>query len=131
MVNFSGIGFESALEFAKRGAKVILACRNKEKAAKAQLRITTETKNNNVYVKLVDLGSFESVRKFAKEIHETEKQLDILVNNAGVGSSQKLTIDGHNEVLQVNYYSSFLLTHLLLGLNKINKNAINIVYIFF
>lgn len=66
--------------------------------------------------KLVDLASFKSVRQFAADINATEKHLDILVNNAGAGAlGDKLTEDGLPIVIQVNYFSHFLLTNLLLG----------------
>lgn len=62
------------------------------------------------------MASFDSVREFAKDINETEDRLDILVNNAGAGGiGDKKTPDGQVLVMQVNYFSSFLLTHLLLG----------------
>lgn len=94
-----------------------MACRNEEKANTACLKIIEETGNKNVLVRIVDFSSFVSVRKFAKNILETESRLDLLINNAGVlnmDDSQK-TIDGHSLLVQVNYYSPFLLTNLLLG----------------
>jgi retinol dehydrogenase-11 len=115
----TGIGFETALDFAKRGARVILACRNQKRADDARKKIIRETGNEDVVVKLVDMASFESVRAFAKEINETEDRLDVLVNNAGMmGTGDKKSSDGVPLVMQVNHFSSFLLTNLLLGLLK-------------
>lgn len=106
----------TALEFAKRGARVILACRNEESANKAKEQIIKESENPNIIVKIVNFNSYESVRNFAKDINQTEKRLDILVNNAGAGLlAQKNTKDGMNLNMQINYLSSFLLTHLLIG----------------
>jgi hypothetical protein len=111
-----GIGFYTALDFAKRGARVILACRDQPKAEEARLKIIQKTKNANVLVKHLDLASFQSVRDFAQHINSTEARLDILVNNAGVlGVGNAQTKDGHDLVIQVNHFSVFLLTHLLLG----------------
>jgi retinol dehydrogenase-11 len=111
-----GIGFYTALDFAKRGARVILACRDQPKAEEARLKIIQKTKNVNVLVKHLDLASFQSVRDFAQHINSTEERLDILVNNAGVlGVGNAQTKDGHDLVIQVNHFSVFLLTHLLLG----------------
>ncbi|KAF5307646.1 hypothetical protein FQR65_LT06701 [Abscondita terminalis] len=96
-----GIGYYTALDFAKRGARVILACRNQTKAEKAKSKIINETGNKNVVVKILDLSSFKSVRKFAKEVNETEKRLDILVNNAGGGVFTELyTSDGLKSQMQ-------------------------------
>jgi retinol dehydrogenase-11 len=115
----TGIGFETALDFAKRGARVILACRNQKRADDARKKIIRETGNEDVVVKLVDMASFESVRAFAKEINETEDRLDVLVNNAGmIGMGDKKSSDGLPLLMQVNHFSSFLLTNLLIGLLK-------------
>ncbi|KAJ3643175.1 hypothetical protein Zmor_025900 [Zophobas morio] len=115
----TGIGYETALDFAKRGAKVILACRNKSKAEEARRKIIQETQNEKIFVRIVDMASFDSVRKFAKEMEETEDHIDILVNNAGAyGLEKKKTVDGHPLLMQVNYFSSFLLTNLVLDLLK-------------
>ena len=117
----SGIGKETTLDFAKRGARVILACRDKEKATKAAKDIVAETGSDKVVVRILDLSSFESVRAFAKVINETEERLDILVNNAGLGLPYQVTKDGYESVFQVNYLSHFLLTLLLM--EKIKKSA--------
>lgn len=111
-----GIGYETAMDFAKRGARVILACRDAEKAEDARLKIIEATGNPNVVVRLIDMASFKSVREFAKVIIETEKRLDILINNAGgLRFGNNKSIDGQDMTLQVNYFSHFLLTNLLLG----------------
>lgn len=95
---------------------MILACRDAEKAENARLRIIEATENPNVIVRLIDLASFKSVKDFAKIIIETESHLDILVNNAGVlAPGNHKSIDGQDLTLQVNYFSPFLLTNLLLG----------------
>ncbi|CAN7995987.1 unnamed protein product, partial [Ixodes pacificus] len=79
----SGIGKETAKELARRKARVILACRNLEKADKARQEIFEETQQK-VVVKRLDLASLRSVREFADDILKTESRLDILVNNAGL-----------------------------------------------
>ena len=117
----TGIGKETALDFAKRGARVILACRDEEKAKDAARDIITETGSDKVVVRIVDLASFESVRAFAKLINETEERLDILVNNAGLDGSYRVTKDGYELIFQVNYISHFLLTLLLM--EKLKKSA--------
>ena len=117
----TGIGKETALDFAQRGARVILACRDEEKAKDAARDIIAETESDKVVVRIVDLASFESVKAFAKLINETEERLDILVNNAGFAGSYRLTVDGYESIFQVNYISHFLLTLLLMG--KLKKSA--------
>jgi NAD(P)-dependent dehydrogenase (short-subunit alcohol dehydrogenase family) len=111
-----GIGFYTAVDFAKRGARVILACRDYKKGESAREEIIKRTDNPNVFLKIVDMSSFESVRAFAQEINKTEDRLDILVNNAGMAIvDDEKTKDGHLMAMQVNYFSLFLLTNLLLG----------------
>ncbi|KAF5307643.1 hypothetical protein FQR65_LT06698 [Abscondita terminalis] len=114
-----GIGYYTALDFAKRGARVILACRNPAKAEEAKLKIIETTGNKNVIVKIVDLSSLKSVRDFAKDVNETEDRLNILINNAGGGCFRKpLTEDGLNRSMQTNHFGPFLLTVLLTDLLK-------------
>lgn len=115
-----GIGYNTALDFAKRGARVILACRNKGRAEDALRRIIKTTGNQNVTYKLVDFTSLQSVRDFAADINKNEERIDILVNNAGIViSNEEYTKDGIQTVLHVNHISPFLLTHLLIGKNLV------------
>ncbi|XP_043532983.1 retinol dehydrogenase 12-like [Chiloscyllium plagiosum] len=81
-----GIGKETAKDLAQRGARVILACRDLEKAGKAAKEIRKASGNGNVVVQKLDLASLQSVRSFANKITETETRLDILINNAGKSS---------------------------------------------
>lgn len=112
----SGIGYEAAKEFARRGARVIIACRDIEKGEKARDEILNETYNANVACKYVDFSSLTSVRAFAKDILANEPKLHILVNNAGAGGlGNHKSEDGLQIGLQVNHFGPFLLTNLLLG----------------
>lgn len=78
--------------------------------------IYIETRNPNIVLKYVDLSSFQSVREFAEFLKNNLKQLDILINNAGIPQkTYPPTVDGLNRIMQVNHYSAFLLTHLLVG----------------
>lgn len=79
-----GIGKFIALDFARRGARVILACRSEARSKAALQEIHDKTGNSDVHLRLVDLSALDSVREFAKRILEEEKALHILVNNAGV-----------------------------------------------
>ncbi|KAH1005176.1 hypothetical protein HUJ04_006206 [Dendroctonus ponderosae] len=112
----TGIGLRAALELAKRGARVLLACRDQERAELARAEIVKLTGNDSVIIKLVDFSSLASVEKCAKDIQENEPKIDILVNNAGVGGLiDKYTEDGLNICMQVNYFGPTLFTFLLLG----------------
>ena len=79
----TGIGYETAIDIAKRGARVILACRDIKKAFKAAEEIRQKSGNGNVITEYLDLASLESVKKFAIKINDQEERIDILINNAG------------------------------------------------
>ncbi|CAH2107809.1 unnamed protein product [Euphydryas editha] len=118
----AGMGLETAMDFAERGARVIIACPFQREGEDALKLITDKTGNKDVVFKLLDLSSLTSTRKFAIDIIDTEKRLDILINNAGVGTVDKtLTDDGMSFIMQVNYFGPFLLTLLLLPL--LNKTG--------
>ncbi|XP_040901851.1 dehydrogenase/reductase SDR family member 13-like [Toxotes jaculatrix] len=109
----TGIGKATALELAKRGARVILACRNKEKAEAAAFDIRRDSGNSQVVFMQLDLASLKSVRSFAETFLKTEPRLDILINNAGVMGSGR-TEEGFGVAFGVNHLGHFLLTDLLL-----------------
>ncbi|GJQ85712.1 hypothetical protein Trydic_g13402 [Trypoxylus dichotomus] len=113
----SGLGFQTALALAGRGARIIIA--DKDDATESIRTIIEETNNNNLIYKYIDLSSLSSIRRFAKELNAEESRLDILINNAGVGSAMdKYTEDGLYLHMQVNHFGPFLLSHLLIDLLK-------------
>ena len=111
----TGIGKATAIDLAKRNARVILACRSQEKGKKAEVDVRRESGNNDVHFRQLDLSSFASIRKFAKEVLEEESRVDILINNAGVMYTPYMkTEDGFEMQFGVNHLGHFLLTNLLL-----------------
>ena len=115
----SGIGFTTAVDLAKRNAKVILACRDKIKGQKAASRIQKISKNTNVVFKQLNLASLSSVREFCRTILTSESRLDVLINNAGIMACPlERTEDGFEMQFAVNYLGHFLLTNLLINLIK-------------
>ncbi|MCP4441074.1 MAG: SDR family NAD(P)-dependent oxidoreductase [Aureispira sp.] len=110
-----GLGYETALALAEKEMKVILACRNLEKATKAKKEILGKVPNANLDIIQLDLGQLESVHSFAKEFLAKYDQLDLLINNAGIMVPPfSLTKDGFESQMGVNYFAHFLLTKLLL-----------------
>ena len=112
----TGIGLETAVDLAKRNARVILACRSVERGEKAAVEVRKRSNNDNAVFCQLDLASLESVRKFASKILEEEPRIDILINNAGVMAlpQRTLTIDGFEMQFGTNHLGHFLLTNLLL-----------------
>lgn len=109
----SGIGKMTALELARRGARVVLACRSRERGEAAAFDLRQESGNNEVIFMALDLASLASVRAFATAFLSSEPRLDILIHNAGISSCGR-TREPFNLLLRVNHISPFLLTHLLL-----------------
>ncbi|XP_062133076.1 retinol dehydrogenase 14-like isoform X2 [Drosophila sulfurigaster albostrigata] len=115
----TGIGKETVLELARRGATVYMACRDKSRAEQARLEVIRETKNQNIFFRELDLASLDSVRKFVDEFKKEQSKLDILINNAGIMlCPHMLTKEGFEMQLGVNHMGHFLLTNLLLDLLK-------------
>ncbi len=137
----TGIGKETALELGRRGARLMLLCRDLEKADAAKEEIAKETGGAVETMKL-DLSSLRSIRECAEKILEKEDKIHILVNNAGVMVSLNLlqqlsllqcffppliqfqvcpnwkTEDGFDMQFGTNHLGHFLLTELLLPLVK-------------
>ena len=111
----TGMGKQTALELAKRKARVIIACRNKETGEKALHEISRATRNDQVVYRPLDLASLSSIRDFAASVLREESHIDLLVNNAGVFMMPlRRSQDGVEMHLAVNYLGHFLLTQLLL-----------------
>jgi NAD(P)-dependent dehydrogenase (short-subunit alcohol dehydrogenase family) len=109
----SGLGLEIALELARHGARVVLACRDTGKGDEAARGISAAVSEANVEVARLDLAELASVREFA-EAHSGDG-LDLLVNNAGVMAlPRRVTRDGFEMQLGTNHLGHFALTGLLL-----------------
>ncbi len=113
----AGIGKATAIALAKKGAKIIIACRNETKAKIAVAAIKTATKNEEIYSLTCDLASFDSVRNCAKNYRKQFGQLDILINNAGLVTDKlQFTKEGFELQIGVNHLGHFLLTTALIDL---------------
>jgi NAD(P)-dependent dehydrogenase (short-subunit alcohol dehydrogenase family) len=112
-----GIGKETAKEIAKLGAKVYMACRSLDSANEAREEIIKETKNENVFVKKLDLASLDSIKEFATSFKNEEAKLDVLINNAGIASrSKKLNNAGVELTFAINVLGHHYLTKLLIDI---------------
>jgi len=110
----TGIGKAVAFEFAKRQARVILACRDTQKGNAAADEIRRKVKSANVEVYKLDLALFDSIRDCAQAIEKKEQKIDILVNNAGImACPYQQSKDGLEMQFAVNHLGHFLFTNLL------------------
>lgn len=76
----SGMGKEVALELARRGGKVYLACRDRAKGEEVCRQIIDKTGNPNVFCRVLDLSSFESIRSFVKEYVSLILEIDFILH---------------------------------------------------
>nr|XP_016940490.1 retinol dehydrogenase 13 [Drosophila suzukii] len=114
-----GIGKETVLELARRGATIYMACRDMRKCQQARQEIIKATNNHNVFARELDLCSMKSIRNFADGFKQEQNKLHILINNAGIMDCPKmLTKDGFEMQIGVNHMGHFLLTLLLLDVLK-------------
>lgn len=114
----SGIGYYAALTLARKGAHVVLACRDRRKGEAALARLHTEAPGTGTELAILDLASLASVREFAARQLDGGRPLDVLINNAGVMAPPKRqeTADGFELQFGTNVLGHFALTGLLLPL---------------
>jgi NAD(P)-dependent dehydrogenase (short-subunit alcohol dehydrogenase family) len=113
-----GIGFGAARGLARRGCRVIMACRDRESASQAQGELQADeavlAAGGRIEIEALDLGSLTSIRALAFRLADKGEMLDALVNNAGVLCLEREeTSDGFERCLGVNCLGPFLLARLL------------------
>jgi NAD(P)-dependent dehydrogenase (short-subunit alcohol dehydrogenase family) len=120
----SGLGLVCARELARRGASVLLACRNAEKGAAALQSIAQAAPGARLELAALDLGSLASVRAFAERFRSTHDGLDLLLNNAGVmAPPRRVTADGFELQFGTNHLGHFALTGRLIGVMEGRADA--------
>ncbi|MFF1834114.1 oxidoreductase [Streptomyces sp. NPDC058231] len=109
----SGIGLITARELARSGARVLLACRDKDRGKEAESRVRAAVPGAEAEFVPLDLADLSSVREFAASY--PSDRLDLLINNAGVMAlPYGRTADGFEAQFGVNHLGHFALTGLLL-----------------
>ncbi|RLN58821.1 hypothetical protein BBJ28_00025057, partial [Nothophytophthora sp. Chile5] len=119
----SGIGYETALELARHGAHVVLACRNEARGQRAEANIreilASTPDAGTVEFKQVDVSDLSSVKTFSEEFTKAHDRLDLLINNAGVMAvPYAKTVDGYERQFATNHLGHFALTAQLFPLLK-------------
>jgi NAD(P)-dependent dehydrogenase (short-subunit alcohol dehydrogenase family) len=111
----SGIGWETARVLGGNGAKVVLACRSRERGLEAVQRLNAACPNANATLLEMDLADLESVRESAARFDRDHDRLDLLINNAGLMATPKQrTAQGFEVQFGVNHLGHFALTGLLM-----------------
>ena len=111
----TGIGYHTARDLAQRDAKVLLACRSKQKAENAIKKIRLIKPDANLNWVPLDLASLKSIKEAATIVNQ-EERVDALINNAGVMVPPKRqTEDGFELQFGVNHLGHFALTSYLIS----------------
>ncbi len=112
----SGIGYHAALKLVRKGAHVVLACRDPQRGQEALARLNADSPSAHTRLAILDLSSLASVRKFAEDELAQNLPLHILINNAGVMTPPKRlqTAEGFELQFGTNVLGHFALTALLM-----------------
>jgi retinol dehydrogenase 12 len=111
----AGIGQVAARELARRGARVVVVGRSRERSDSTVEAIRLETGNTHVESIVADLSSQAEVRRLAREFRDRHARLDVLLNNAGaMFTRRRESVDGIEMTFALNHLAYFLLTKLLL-----------------
>ncbi len=113
----SGLGLETAKMVAGKGARVIMACRNEQKAQDAASLIRDAAPNAAIDIRQIDLADLSSVAAFCDGILANESKIDLLINNAGLSSdARRETADGFEMHFGANHLGHFAMNAKLLPL---------------
>nr|ANV78961.1 short chain dehydrogenase [uncultured Candidatus Thalassoarchaea sp.] len=120
----TGIGYHMAYGLASKGANVVMACRNLEKASDSRNKILKDFPKANIKLYQLDLADLDNIKYFANKFINENDKLDILINNAGVMIPPYSKTKNNFELqFGTNHLGHFALTGLLLPLLEKNDNG--------
>ncbi|MEL5895249.1 SDR family oxidoreductase [Bacteroides sp. GD17] len=123
-----GMGTEITRAVAKAGYQVIMACYHPQKAEGVKETLIHETGNTCIEVLELDLSSLSSVASFAEAVLKRGEPVELLMNNAGtMETERRMTEDGLERTVSVNYVGPWLLTRKLLPLMREGSRIVNMV----
>ena len=123
-----GMGVEITRAVATAGYKVIMACRDPEIAEEKRQLIMRETGNTALEILPVNLASLFSTAAFANELLQRGEAVTLLMKNAGtMETKRRITEDGLERTVSVNYVAPYLLTRKLLPLMGEGSRIVNMV----
>lgn len=122
----SGMGMATARALLDEGATVIMLCRSEKRGKEAYEKLL-EDGNCRTYLILADLGDYDSIRNFTKQVKERFDKIDILVNNAGfISLDRQETKEGLERQFGINHVGHFLLTTELLDMMGEGSRIVNV-----
>jgi NAD(P)-dependent dehydrogenase (short-subunit alcohol dehydrogenase family) len=112
----SGLGYETVLQLARKGARVLMAARDRGRGTAALERLGAEAPGNQAELAQIDLADLTSVERFAAGFLAGGEGLDLLINNAGVMAipHRETTAQGYERQFGTNHLGHFALTGRLL-----------------
>ena len=123
-----GMGMEITRAVATAGYQVIMACRDPQAAEPKRQLLMRETGNPRIETAPIDLASLASVAAFAEHLLKRGEPLALLMNNAGtMETERRITEDGLERTVSVNYVGPYLLTRKLLPLMGEGSRIVNMV----
>jgi len=118
----SGIGKAAAIQFARCGATVIMACRSMDRGLQAVEDVREASSNPHVELIQVDMSSQQSIRLFVEKFNKRYHHIETLIHNAAnfdhTQQQSVLTEDGQETVFATNHLGPFLMTNLLMDTLK-------------
>ena len=118
----SGIGLQTSLALAERGATVWMLCRDPERGRQAAREVRRRSGSRRVHLGLLDISDLDAVRRFARGLDTP--RVDVLVHNAGVlPDARLLSPQGHEITLATHVLGPWLLTRELLSRLKASSDA--------
>lgn len=122
----SGMGMATTKALLNEGATVIMLCRDEKRGTEAYQKMLQDG-NSRTYLILCDLGDYDSIRAFAREVKERFGRLDILVNNAGfISLDRQETKEGLERQFGINHVGHFLLTTELIDIMPSGGRIVNV-----
>ncbi len=120
----AGLGFAISTAMAKRGYRVVMACRNQQKAEAALRLLLSENPGANAVLMSLDLSKLASVKAFVEQFRSEIGTLELLINNAGIALvPQSRTDQGFEMHLATNYLGAFALIGRMLPLFNTDGSA--------
>lgn len=122
----SGMGMATTKALLNEGATVIMLCRDEKRGTEAYQKMLHDG-NSRTYLILCDLGDYDSIKSFAREVKERFGRLDILVNNAGfISLDRQETKEGLERQFGINHVGHFLLTTELIDIMPSGGRIVNV-----
>ena len=121
-----GIGFSLVKKFSENGSDVIACARKKNEDFEKEIDEISKKNKNKIYPIYFDLKNNDEISEGLKKAQLLAPKIDIIVNNAGIDQVSLFQMTSQkkiNEVFQVNFFSTLLITQSLMKILIKNKRG--------